>query len=362
MTKVDTLADGMRQRIVAASVMTLVVGLSVWAVSRSTRTSMVQATNNFLVSLTPEQRAKAQLKFDPATDDRNFWHYVPAEDLLKTAKKPRRGLTLIEMTGSQRHLAHAMLSAGLSQQGYSKAVTVMSLDDVLREIEGDKTGRRNSDKYMWLIFGEPSETGTWAFRVEGHHLSLHFTIVNGKVSAAPTFFGSNPAEIRVGTRKGLRTLAGEEDTGWALLDSLTPAQKAEAIVDKKAYPDNLTSATPKASLTGQPNGLAASKLNAKQRQLLNAIVEYYASNLPEDLAAHRMKQLKDAGSNLFFAWAGSDKRGEQHYYRVVSPTFLIEYDNTQNNANHIHSVWRDFKGDFGEDLLAAHYAASPHKK
>lgn len=336
------------------------IGLTVWGVSRSTKSAMVYATNNFLVSLTPEQREKAQLKFDPATNDRSFWHYVPAEDLLRTAKKPRRGLTLIEMTAPQKHLAHAMLSTGLSQQGYSKAVTVMSLDDILRELEGDKTGRRNSDKYMWLVFGEPSETGTWAFRVEGHHLSLHFTIVNGKVAAAPTFFGSNPAEVRQGPRAGLRTLGGEEDTGRALLEALTDAQKAEAIVDEKAYSDILTTATPKAALDVKKSGLSAAKMNAKQKALLAGIVEEYASNLPAELAAYRMKQLKDAGNNLHFAWAGGPKKGDPHYYRVVAPTFLIEYDNTQNGANHVHSVWRDFKGDFGEDLLAAHYATSGH--
>jgi hypothetical protein len=310
-------------------------------------TVMTQAAQHFLASLTADQRAKATFTFNH--DERLNWHYIPKE---------RKGLPLLEMTPPQKALAQALLSAGLSQQGYIKAVTIMSLEDVLRIMENDDGNRRNPEKYYFSIFGEPSDTGTWGFRVEGHHLSQNFTVVNGKVSDAPSFFGANPAEVREGPRKGLRTLAAEEDLGRDLLESLTPEQKKVAIVTTEAYKDILTEASRKAALEGQPSGLSATKMTKKQFDLLETLIASYAQNLPDQLAQARMEQLKKAGTNVFFAWAGVEERGGPHYYRIQAPAFLIEYDNTQNNANHIHSVWRDFNGDFGLDLLALHYQAS----
>jgi len=337
-------------------------GIGVLAYNRlSAASALTETAGAFLSSLNDEQRGKAVFKFDGATDEYTFWQYIPADDIPKRYNRPRRGLSLTDMNAPQRHLAHALLSAGLSQRGYRKATTIMSLDDILREMEGDTTGRRNSDKYFFSIFGEPTDKGAWGFRMEGHHLSLHFTIVNGKVSGSPTFFGTNPAEVRQGARKGLRVLAAEEDLGRALLGQLTADQKATAIVDKKAPADILTAAERKAALTGQPNGLSAAKMNAKQRAALMEILDEYAHNLPDDVAAARLKAVKDAGNNIFFAWAGPEEKNQGHYYRVAGPTFLVEYDNTQNNANHVHSVWRDLTGDFGADLLAAHYKANPHK-
>jgi len=312
-------------------------------------TVMTKAAQHFLASLTPEQRAKATFTFQE--DERLNWHYIPKE---------RKGLPLLEMSMAQKALAHALLSAGLSQQGYIKAVTIMSLDDVLRIMENDDGNRRNPEKYYFTVFGEPSDTGTWGFRVEGHHLSQNFTVVNGKVADTPSFFGANPAEVREGPRKGLRTLAAEEDLGRDLLESLSPEEKKVAIVTPDAYKDILTEASRKAALAGQPSGLSASKMSKKQFELLQTLISSYAQNVPEQLAQARMEQLKKAGTNVFFAWAGVEQRGGPHYYRIQTPTFLIEYDNTQNNANHIHSVWRDFNGDFGLDLLAMHYQASPH--
>jgi len=310
-------------------------------------TVMTQAAQHFLASLTPEQRAKATFAFQE--DERLNWHYIPKE---------RKGIPLLEMTMAQKALAHALLSAGLSQQGYIKAVTIMSLDDVLRVMENDDGNRRNPEKYYFTVFGEPSDTGTWGFRVEGHHLSQNFTVVNGKVADTPSFFGANPAEVREGPRKGLRTLAAEEDLGRDLMESFTPEEKKVAIVAPDAYKDILTEASRKAALEGQPSGLSAAKMSKKQFDLLQTLIASYAQNVPEQLAQARMEQLKKAGTNVFFAWAGVEQRGGPHYYRIQTPTFLIEYDNTQNNANHIHSVWRDFNGDFGLDLLAMHYQAS----
>jgi hypothetical protein len=308
---------------------------------------METAANNFLNSLTPEQRAQATYKFD---DDQRFdWHFIP---------KPRKGLPLKEMTSYQTKLAHALLSAGLSQRGYIKAVSIMSLEDVLKIMEKDDGVRRNPDGYFFTIFGEPSATGTWGYRVEGHHLSQNYTVVGGKVIDSPSFFGTNPAEVKQGPRKGTRVLAAEEDLARELVTSLEGEQKKVAIVDQKAYKDIFTMASRKAALEGQPSGLAASKLNAKQFGMLMALLEEYANNVPEQLAQARMEQIKKVGKNLQFAWAGSLERGGPHYYRVQSPAFLIEYDNTQNDANHIHSVWRDYNGDFGLDLLKAHYQTS----
>jgi hypothetical protein len=206
--------------------------------------------------------------------------------------------------------------------------------------------------------GEPSDTGTWGYRIEGHHLSQNFTIANGKVQGAPSFFGANPAEVREGPRKGLRVLGREEDLGRAVVQSLTLEQKKIAVVDAKAPADILTTASRKAALSGQPSGLPASKLNAHQRELLQNLLAEYCNNMPEQIADARQEQIKKAGANLYFAWEGGEQVGDPHYYRIQAPAFLIEYDDTQNGANHIHSVWRDYEGDFGLDLLKEHYQTS----
>lgn len=310
-------------------------------------TVMAKSANALLASLTADQKAKATFQFQD--DERLNWHFIPRE---------RNGLALREMNPHQKHLASALLSAGLSQQGFIKATTIMSLEDVLRILEKDDGERRNPDKYYFSVFGEPSDKGTWGYRVEGHHLSLNFTIVNGKISDSPFFFGANPAEVRQGPRKGLRALAAEEDRGRELMVALNADQRKVALVDETAYKDILTAASRKASLEGQPSGLHGGKLNDKQFGLLLALAEEYARNVPDELAKQRMDAVRKAGRNLHFAWAGVLEKGGPHYYRVHGPTFLIEYDNTQNDANHIHAVWRDFNGDFGLDLLGAHYRQS----
>ncbi|MCS6952537.1 MAG: DUF3500 domain-containing protein [Bryobacteraceae bacterium] len=307
---------------------------------------MAQAASNFLASLTPEQRLRSTFAFED--EERFNWHFVP---------RPRKGLSLQEMTPTQKHLAYALLSAGLSRQGYLKATTIMSLEEVLRILENDDGRRRNPEGYFFSIFGHPS-SGPWGFRIEGHHLSLNFTIVGRRLSGSPNFLGANPAEIRHGPRKGLRTLAREEDLARNLVEALSEEQRRIAIVDKVAYPDILTSASRKAALKGQPSGLSITAMTARQRELLTDLVAEYADNLAPEMAHKRMQQLQQAGTQVFFAWAGGTERGQPHYYRIQTPSFLIEYDNTQDNANHIHSVWRDLEGDFGLDLLGAHYESS----
>jgi hypothetical protein len=315
--------------------------------------AMTRGAQALLNSLSPEQQAKAKMAFEG--DERFFWHYIPTDDIPKRYNgKPRMGLTLREMTGAQQHLAIGLLSAGLSQGGFIKATGIMSLEDVLKVIEKDTVDRRHPDKYHFSIFGTPSDEGTWGYRVEGHHISLHFTIVKGKLAGTPTFFGANPHEVRQGERAGFRVLAQEEDLGRGLMQALDAGQQKAAIVGEKAFADILTEASRKAALKGQPNGLSASKMNAKQRALLHGLMEEYVSNVPETIAAQRREQIKKAGNNLFFGWAGPVEKGKPHYYRVSSVAFLIEYDNTQNEANHSHTVWRDYEGDFGLDMLGDH--------
>ena len=310
---------------------------------------MSDAAKAFLASLPPDQKARAT--FAMADEERFNWHFIP---------RVRKGLAFREMSPGPRQLAHALLAAGLSQQGVIKADTVMSLDQVLKEIEVNPTNERDPEKYYFSIFGEPSETGTWAYRVEGHLLALNFTIVKGHVASTPSFFGANPAEVRGTSRNGLRTLAREEDLGRDLVKALSDAQRAVAIVDKTAYKDIITMASRKAAIEGKPSGLPYAKMNAKQREALDALVAEYANDFPPTIAEARMEQYHKSQSGLYFAWAGGIEKGNPHYYRIQTPTFLIEYDDTQNEANHIHSVWRDYEGDFGVDLLADHYQTS-HK-
>ena len=308
---------------------------------------MADTARAFLNSLNDEQRAQATYAFD--NDERFDWHFIP---------KPRKGLPLRDMTPEQKQLAHALLSAGLSQRGYIKATEIMSLDEVLRLLENGKGPKRDPEGYFFTVFGEPSDNGTWGYRVEGHHISQNFTVVNGKVAGSPSFFGSNPAEVRIGPRKGLRVLAREDDLGRELIESLTEEQKQTAIIEKEAYKDILTMASRKAAINGQPSGLQASKMTGKQRELLQNLLDEYCNNVPEQLAQAREEKVKKAGGNLYFAWAGEEQAGRPHYYRIQSPDFLVEFDDTQDNANHIHSVWRDFEGDFGLDLLKEHYQSS----
>jgi Spy/CpxP family protein refolding chaperone len=315
----------------------------------STASTRTEAANRFLASLTPEQKAKATFQFADA--ERMNWFFVPIE---------RKGLQLREMQPHQKHLASALLSAGLSQSGYFKAVTIMSLEDILRIMEKDSGERRNPEKYYFSIFGTPGEDATWGYRVEGHHLSQNFTVVRGKVVAGPSFYGTNPAEVREGPRSGLRVLGAEEDLARELVKMLDAEQQKTAIFAATAPKDIITMNSRKAAIAGQPTGILASKLNSKQFEKLNAVIQEYTRNVPDQVASAREDLIKKAGKNIHFAWAGGVNKGDPHYYRVQAATFLIEYDNTQNGANHVHSVWRELTGDWGEDLLKGHYEAS-HK-
>ena len=315
--------------------------------------AMAASAKQFLAALGPEQRAKASFSFDD--EQRLDWHFIP---------RPRKGLPLKELDAKQRQLAQDFLKTGLSQRGYLKATAIMDLETILREIEGGRGQNvRDPELYYFSVFGEPAAKGRWGWRVEGHHLSLNFTVVNGTmVATTPAFMGTNPAEVREGPRRGLRVLKAEEDLARDLLGSLDEAQRKAAIFEATAPKDIITMNAKQVDPLA-PAGIAAGRLNARQQELLKKLIEEYIGNMPGDLAAERTEKLRRAGfEKIHFAWAGSTERNQPHYYRLQGPTFLVEYDNTQNNANHIHAAWRDFAGDFGRDLLREHYRAAPHAK
>jgi hypothetical protein len=329
-----------------------------YAADRSPAT-MADAANKFLSTLTAEQKQIANFAFDNVKERERFG-FVPTE------MHPRVGLMIEKMTEPQRQAAHNLLKTGLSQKGYMTASSIMELESVLNLIEnppGANPGKleRNPLKYYVWVFGAPSAKGTWGWKVEGHHVSLNFTVAGGNmVSAAPHFFGSNPAEVKDGPKKGLRILGFEEDPARELIMALDASQRTKAVINATAPNDIVTRNESNISpLT--PTGIAATDLQPRQREMLMRVVDAYVAVMAPDIAADRMAALKKAGlDKISFAWAGEVERGKKHYYRVQGPTFLIEFDNTQNDGNHVHSVWRDFNGDFGRDLLREHVTSASH--
>lgn len=313
---------------------------------------MAAAAQNFLQSLSDEQRQRASFSF--AGEERFNFHFIPRD---------RRGISFKALESAQAHLAYGLLASGLSQKGYLQATTIMSLEQILHDLEAGRSSQswRDPELYYFSIFGNPGQAESWGWRVEGHHLSVNFTIVGGlSISATPSFFGSNPAIVRDGPRKGLQVLADEQNLGRALAESLTPEQAAEAILAGEAPADILTGAQRQIQPL-QPGGVAYEDLNETQKQLFHRLVENYIRRHRPEVAEDDLQKIESAGWNqVHFAWVGSLEAGQGHYYRIQGPTFLIEYDNTQNGANHVHSVYREFNGDFGEDLLKAHYRNSPH--
>jgi len=315
---------------------------------------MANAANAFLATLKPEQKAKASFKLDDA--NRTRWHFVPTE------MHPRHGLSFREMTQEQQHMAYALLASVLSARGLQKTAQIMSLEQILHDANPKGRFARDPKWYFVSIFGKPSVKGTWGWRFEGHHLSLSFTVVDGHVGGlTPSFLGTNPGKVLDGPRKGLQVLASEEEIARALARSLNAEQRKVAVVDEKAPADIITKADRKARRL-EPLGLAASEMNKKQFTQLWTLIEEYLRNYRPDLAEEGLKHLEGLDLKMIhFAWAGSLESGKGHYYRIQAPDFLIEYDNTQNGANHVHCVVRDLKRDFGEDLLRQHYEQH-HKK
>ena len=306
---------------------------------------MSAAASAFIHSLSADQRAKATFAFE---DEQRFdWHFIP---------RARKGIPFKELDSAQRLLGNALMSAGLGQRGLITTATIMSLDAILREMEQGRGPVRDPELYFLSIFGDARSPSPWGWRLEGHHVALNFTLVEGKhIATTPAFLGANPAEVLQGARKGLRALAPEEDLARLLVKSLDDKQRAQAVVSQSAPADILSTNLRKAEPL-KPAGLQTNKLGQKQQETLMALLSEYASRHAPDIAAARMEKVRTAGlANIFFAWAGGFDKGQAHYYRIQGPSFLVEYDNIQNNANHIHTVWRDFNSDFGADLLALHY-------
>ncbi len=306
---------------------------------------MLAAARTFLSALDPGQHKVATYALTDA--ERENWNFVPLA---------RRGLPFQQMTPSQHPLALALLRTGLSHHGIAKANAIIAMELVLKDLEGG-AARRDPTLYYVTIFGVPAEDRSWGWRFEGHHLSFNFTIIDGRqVAFAPSFIGSNPAEVRQGPRKGERVLGQEEDLGLALVNSLDAAQRRDAIFAEKALPEIVTSNRKRAAPL-EPAGIHAAAMNPAQRKRLMELVQLYLSRWRGELADETLERISAAGlDRISFAWAGALDRSQPRYYRIQGPTFVIEFDNFQNRGNHIHTTYREFQGDFGHDLLREHYA------
>jgi hypothetical protein len=305
---------------------------------------MTAAAHAWLNSLDDVQRKDAV--YTLADEERENWHFVP---------KARNGVPLKAMNPNQRQLARNLVAAGLSQRGVITTDAIIALEDVLFTMEG--ATRRDRGLYYFTVFGSPAPDAAWGWRIEGHHLSINFLVAgNGEVSATPMFFGANPAEVRIEHgQKGNRALSSEEDLGRALMQSLDETQRRTALIDVKAPGDIITGNDRQAKMAA-PTGLAYARMTPVQQVKLRDILEVYAGRLRAEVAKAEVQKIADRGwDHVFFAWAGGLERNDPHYYRIQGPGFVIEYDNVQNGANHIHTVWRDFDGDFGRDLLQEHH-------
>jgi hypothetical protein len=328
---------------------TFVAGVATSAQRASAR--MVAAATELLAALTPEQRARTVFALDNTTERTRF-NYVPTETFA------RNGLVLRELSGPQRNLVHELLKSGLSDRGYFTYTQIMALEDILKVLEQPARFERDKDKYFVSVFGTPADKGAWGWRFEGHHISLHFTMLDGKPVASPTFAGSNPAEVRDGPEKGKRVLGQQEDAARALLMALDETQRATAMISAVA-PNEIVTNNQVDIKPLSPEGIRASAMTPMQREALMRVLDSFVGLMSPDVAADRMARITAAGTgNIAFAWAGGVERGQKHYYRLQGPTFLIEFDNTQNDGNHVHSIWRDFKDDFGRDLLREHIRTS----
>ena len=314
---------------------------------------MRAAAVDFANSLNPEQRSTAV--YDYMDGERIFWYYPPTN---------RHGLPLRDMNESQRALAMGLMQAGLSERAFEQASGIIDLELILGEIEqaaGRISFKRDPELYYWTIFGDPSsDESPWGWRVEGHHISLNFSLWgDGLLSLTPFFFGTNPAEVRKGPQTGLRILDKREDLAFDLMGSLDAEQAERAVIYPEAPWDILTFNASRAVMPAY-QGLAASEMDDDQRALLDRLVDLYVDQAPSDLADGRRARIAAAGrEGMHFAWAGpvqhnSVQRAEAHYYRIHGGNFLVEFDNRQNGANHIHSVWRDVENDFANDVLGEH--------
>ncbi len=332
----------------ALAALGLVTGLAYVAQrTESSGTDQVEAAQQFLKSLDDGQRSKAVFAFD--SPERTNWHFVPLE---KDGQPTRKGLRLEEMNADQKKAALALLRAGTSKEGDVTATTIMSLEAVLKSQE-KKGPTRNPGWYFFTVFGTPSKSGNWGWRVEGHHLSLNFTLEGTQVvSVTPNFYGANPAEIKTGPKKGVRPLEPTEQLAFELFKSLDEGQRKTAYRDKPFPEPKAQSVDAK---VGEPVGLPAAKMMDAQKAILYKLLKAYTDRMPPDVGPREFKRATAPGlGKIHFAFTGAAEEGKGHTYRVQGPTFVIEFLNMQadsagNPANHIHSVWRHITGDFGKE-------------
>ena len=315
---------------------------------------MANAAQALLAALPAGQRQEA---FFPFEDPERFnWHFVP---------RNRRGLALKDMDARQRQLAMALLKTGMSEQGFGKVQAIMEMEVILKALEKlpPENEYRHPEKYYFTIFGSPSAQEPWGWRVEGHHLSVNFVSVSGQVAAGtPGFMGANPGIVPEGPAKGRQILKQEASLAFSLVQSLSPQQLKQALIADTAPADIITGNSRKALLE-TPAGIRYPDLTPAQQQVMDRLLAVYLNNYRQDLAQDLQRKVAQAGrGQLYFAWAGHREPlvGKAHYYRIHSPVLLIEYDNSQNKANHVHTVIRDLTNDFGEDALQSHYRKHKH--
>ena len=305
----------------------------------------------FVNSLNEEQKKTAVFPFDEM--NRYEWHYLPA------AMVARTGVAVKILDLNQKQVLDTLLRAYLSEEGYQRTKAIMGNEYLLKEMQPDNPNRI-PENYFVTVYGSPGQDSIWGWKFSGHHVALNFTIVKDQLAFAPFFFGIYPAELKDGPKKGQRLLKDEEDLGFALVNSFSGEQNQKALFQLKAFSDIVTT---NAMQVGplKPVGIFAIDLTQTQKIELNKLIVSYLLSMPQAIAKVRMEKIKSEDMNsVCFGWAGGTKPGIPHYYRIQGKSFLIEFDNTQNNANHIHSVWRDFNGDFGEDLLKEHYLHDHH--
>ncbi|MEE2776737.1 MAG: DUF3500 domain-containing protein [Acidobacteriota bacterium] len=323
--------------------------------------TMRDAADGFLAALSPEQRQQAS--FAMADEERRLWSNLPSTIF------EREGVSCGELSEEQRILAHRLIQSPLSSQGYLKAAGIMRVDEILNGY----ASRARPDarpmfgqKLYWIgIFGDPSKEEPWGWQLDGHHLALNFTVVDGSLSVTPAFLGSDPAQIRRELDAGFYALIKEDLRGWRLFESLDPAQRKIALLEGDT-PSDVIAGPGRADRLKEIRGLAAADMAVSQRHLLRQLLDEYLNNLEPDVAAVQAARVEAAGlENLHFSWSGTEA-GKPYYYRIHGPTVLIEFDNNYppgrsgGPVNHIHTVWRDTERDYGEDLLRKHYAQSPH--
>lgn len=312
------------------------------------------AAQRFLKSLTIEQKEKVQFSFDD--EERYKWNYVPIE---------RKGIPLNTLNADQHAAAMSLMQSALSNKGFEKSRAIMQLETVLKEIEnrGPDDHYRDTGKYYFSVYGHPADANVWGWRLDGHHVSFNFSSdAKGLVSGTPGFLGANPAVVPSGKEKGKEILKDETSYGFALLHALSSDQKQKAIFSTKA-PSDIVTHTDRKAMIKEVQGIAYSELNSGQQKQMLQLLQLYLGRYKEPFAKKMMVDIEKAGlNNLRFAWAGAEQPGigNPHYYRLQGPTLIIEYDNTQNNANHIHTVIRDLVNDFGGDQLLEHYKQHKH--